>query len=506
MIQSPSLSKRQLVPRWRSLSRTITSCELSWPADKRAVIEQRTVPTEVVTRLEQWRRAPSVVSATELVEAAIVHAHETEAVNAARFLAQERSCAVPLVRKHAALVLQRTGHEHDIPSDIVFGPQDTAALWRTRTRLHPHDALAWVELALAQVSRGHDDHALRSITVALKLAPKNRHVLRSTARLHVHMNEPDRAYDLIRKNPATPYDPWLLAAEIALAPGAERKSVFFKKGIAMLEEDRRRPRQITELAGALGSTLLEDGNLKRGRRLFQQSMTDPTGNSLAQAEWASGHYRERLVGQAKIQASSDAREAMALHLFRIGNFVRSLDFARQWINEEPYSIRAHLAATVAANLLDDYAAAKELACAGLRYQPMSAELLTNLVFSLACRGQVDEAEARLRTIESDSEIVALICEADRGLIALRRGETSKGEAHYQKAISGFRRQEHTQLERLAHAYFAREAVRASLPIARKLLDEADKWKTDASMPEVNRVLNTARAMVNDMTMLQDSAG
>jgi len=490
--------RRKLIPRWRSLSRTIESRELSWPAGKYASIKPRDLPSEVVARAEQWRRGPDVVTAAEFVEAAIVHAQETEAVGAAKFLARGSSGATPLVRKHAALVLERTGHDEDVPSDVVVGQEDTAHIWRVRTRLHPQDPLAWVELALAQVSLGHDEQALRSMRVALQLAPEDRHVLRSAARLFVHEHDPERAHDLILKNPATPYDPWLMAAEIALAPGAERRPRFFKAGMATLERDIRLPRQITELAGALGTTFLVDGNRKRAKRLFQQSLTDPTGNSLAQAEWASGSYGEVVVAKSQLQSSSDANEAMARHLFRTGDFEQSLLFVHKWIEEEPFSSHPYWSGAMTAIILEEYEKAEKYTQEGLRHDPKSLPLLNNRIFSLACLGRLDEAEELLDAmpIEAGNDVHVLIGEADRGLIALRRGQVSEGEEHYRRAIAGFRRLQNLEMERLAQAYLAREAVRAGVAHAEKLVADAEKSGAGFLKPAVERVLKSARAMLD----------
>lgn len=504
MISSPALSKRQLIPRWRSLSRTIALRELASPADQNEPFKIPPLATELVRRLERWRGAPNVVAAAELVESAIVHAQENEAVDAARFLVDINSRARPLVRKHAALLLKRTGHEADIPNDLAVGQQDTADLWRRRTRLHPYDPLPWVELALAQISKGHDKHALRSMTVALQVAPQNRHVLRSAARLHLHMHDPERAHDLLRRNEATPHDPWLMAAEIALAPGAKRKSSLVKKGLAILERDSQRPRQVTELAGALGTTLLEDGNRKRGRRLLQDSMRDPTGNALAQAEWVSQVYRETLVYEEQLKDPRDRLEAMAMHLYRAGDFARSLAFALDWIEEEPFSNNAYRAATAAALVDENYEVTEQIAQRGLQYSPKSVHLRASLVYAAACLGRLDEAEQLINTIllDNDDEAIALVLEADRGLIALRRGQHAEGRAFYQAAIQGFRRRKDLGMEILAHAYFSREAARAGLEDAAQLLTEAEKQNEPFKLPNAQRPIDAARLMLMPVTAQQ----
>jgi tetratricopeptide (TPR) repeat protein len=453
---------------------------------------------ELLARTQRWRTDPSLITAAELIESAIVHAREHEAINAARLLARKESGATFLVRKHAGLVLKRTGHEQDVPSDLAVGQQDAVGSWRARTRLHPRDALAWVELALAQVSFGHTDHAFKSMTVALQLAPENRHVLRSAARLFVHTHDPDKAHDLIRRNAATPYDPWLIAAEIALASSAERKPRFFKRGIELLEDGGRLPRQITELAGALGTTFLVDGNRKRGKRMFQRSLADPTGNSLAQAEWATRSYGEILVDEAQLQSSSDANEAMARYLHRTGQFEQALIFVCKWIEEETFSMHPYWSGAAAANILEDYHQAEQLTRRGLEHDPESIPLLYSRVFCIACLDRLDEAERLLGTVPAtgENDVNTLIKEANRGLIAFRRGELSKGEAYYRTAIQGFRQQQKTEMEHLARAYLAREAALAGSGNAQNLLAEVESIKVEPVRPEVKRVARSARAILD----------
>jgi tetratricopeptide (TPR) repeat protein len=498
MISSPSSIKRRLIPRWRSLTRTIESRELSDPGRKHAPNETGQLPAELLARAQRWRTDPSVITAAELVESAIVHAREYEGIDAARFLARKESCATFLVRKHAGLVLKRTGHEQDVPNDVPVRHKDTVGVWRARSRLHPRDALAWVELALAQVSFGRIEHACRSMAVALQLAPDNRHVLRSAARFFVHAHDPERAHDLIRRSAATPFDPWLIAAEIALASSAERKSKFLKKGISVLEDGGRLPRQISELAGALGTTFLVDGNRKRGKRLFKQSLADPTGNSLAQAEWATRTYGEILVNETQLQWSSDANEAMARYLHRTGQFEQSLDFVSKWIEEEPFSMHPYWAGATAANYLEDYEQAEQLARAGLQHDRRSVALVHSLVFSLACLDRLGEAEQLLGTVSitEGNGVEALVGEADRGLIAFRRGDLVNAEAHYQTAIQGFRQQQMTEMEHLARAYFAREAARAGSESAHRLLAEVESISGKPVRPEVERVTRNARAILD----------
>lgn len=505
MISSAAVKKRQLVPRWRPLSRAIASQELSSPRDPENKVQP--LPNELLKRLGRWREDQNVVTAAELVESAIVHAQESEAVNAARFLLGSRSGARPLVKKQAAILLRRTNNLEDIPKDLVVNQNDTAELWRKRTRLHPSDPMPWVELALAQTSKGHSKHALKSMTVALQLAPHNRHVLRSAARLHLHMHDPQQAHDLIRRNDATSDDPWLIAAEVALASAAERTARFTKKGLAILENDDRHPRQVTELAGALGTTLMEGGNRKRGKRLLQLSMLNPTGNSLAQAEWVAQVYRERVVSEEQLKSSTDRLEAMAMHLFRAGDFAQSLAFARKWIEEEPFSNNAYRAATSAALVDENHAVTEKIANAGLCFNPRSPHLYASLAYAVACMERLDEAEKYLNLASqyNEDDILACVLQADKGLIAMRRGQIDLGRDLYKESIQAFSKKTAFELEIVARAYLAREAARANIEDAPALIAEAVKANAKLKLPNAQRPIDAANELLRNAAMSQVQA-
>jgi hypothetical protein len=65
------------------------------------------IPEELKARLEAWRSGNDVITAAELVESAIVEGREKEAERAARSLVRKGSEATPLVKKQAALLLEK---------------------------------------------------------------------------------------------------------------------------------------------------------------------------------------------------------------------------------------------------------------------------------------------------------------------------------------------------------------------------------------------------------------
>lgn len=483
MIGSARSKHRVLIPRWRPLAVTIRSGELFAPAFKHASWGSPHVARELLRRLERWRLEPELVTAAELLETAIIYGKETEAASAARLLARPNSGATDIVREQAEHVLSRID-----PSAIDAKPPLTGtdrSMWRTRIKENPRDALAWVELALHQVYARRLKAAERSMRVALQIAPENRHVLRSAVRLFHHIDETDHGFQLIHKSGATPGDPWLMAAEIALATRLEKPSRFIKKGLALLAEDNHRPRQITELAGAAATTISLDGNRKRGRRLFKESMADPTGNSLAQAQWAEQSFDEELISEGQLERTFDAKEARAVQKYEAGQFEQALTLAREWIRDEPFSSRGYRLGAAAASVVDDAKQIEEFARTGLRYEPKSGHLLNSLAFSLALQGLYHEAKQTLREIQAeiDDRALLLVSEANRGLIAMRQEDLARGDELYRKAISGFRQLQEQRAARIAMAYYAREAVQAKHPRALELVAEAKH----GLVPELNRI-------------------
>src|SRR5207249_5632885 len=161
------------------------------------------------------------------------------------------------------------------------------AALRGRLKKDPRQALAWANLALEYASLGLRDKAKRAMNAGLSLAPSNRFLLRSAARLRLHLNEPEEARALLLRQPKTRHDPWLLSAEIAIATVLGKPSRLIRDGREMVEGAEFAPAHLAELASALGTVELLSGKTKAARKLFHRSLEAPTDNSVAQAVWAS---------------------------------------------------------------------------------------------------------------------------------------------------------------------------------------------------------------------------
>lgn len=248
------------------------------------------------------------------------------------------------------------------------------------------------------------------------------------------------AHDIFLKSAATATDPWLIAAELSVANRADRNPKFFREGCHIVIEGGREPRQITELAGAIGTLELESGKRKKARNLFRQSIIDPTGSALAQAEWASTESGLELISPQRLDATAEAEEARVFHYCREEKYKLVPDECAEWAKTEPYSIRPYEIGSSTAATIGDYQRSLDLARSGLLIRPDAATLLDNEAFALANLGQLDEAENSLKKIRHDNEIQRLISKANSGLLAMRKGDHFSGLEHYTEAIAGFRRE------------------------------------------------------------------
>lgn len=497
MIPSVWTTNRRLVPRWRSLAITVAARELSSPPKIGENPALGIIPDNLLEKLTTWRIVHDVISAGELVETALVEAKEAEAANAARFLLSPQSTATLPLKRLAGLALKRAGFNHEVPAALAILPEVAKKVWRDRTRLYPHNPLGWVELALFDVAAGRRAEALRSMLIAIQLAPNDRHVLRCASRLFLHLHDPDRAYDLIAKNSATPLDPWLIAAELSIAELAERKPRFFEQGRRMVEQAQFYPRQITELSGALATLELEAGRRKKARDLFRHSTVDPTGNALAQAEWASPAFGVEIVPPQSLANATEADEATVFHLLRAKKFEEVSDACQRWSDTEPYSIRPFEIGSSTAAMIGDYQRALEFADKGLLVRPDGAVLLNTRGFVLANLGRLKEAEQCLRNIGQSDERVWLIRKANMGLIEMRRGNHQLGIDSYQEAIDGFTKEQNPQLAEVAKLFLAREASLARLPEAKALVAASREGLRKLNLTAHEHVLNEAERALED---------
>lgn len=327
----------------------------------------------------------------------------------------------------------------------------------------PRNPILWMDLALAYTILGILEKAARAVKIATNLAPTNRFILRSAARFYVHQDDPEYAFRLLKASESTLYDPWLLAAEIAVASASGLKPRSIRPAKQLLLDRTRSPIELTELASAVATLEFESGKHGSARKLFRTSLIEPNENSVAQAEWASKH-----ITGLDIQVSSfkvpRLFEAKAWESFANGDWDNAAKDSINWYKDQPFSSRpAVLSSYLAATILENYKQAEQILRQSLVANPSSPILLNNLAFTYASTGRVDEAEEAITKINpadsmGSNEVAVL---ATRGLIRFRRGFPDVGRTLYLEAIEKARKLALKKYKAIAAIYLAREEILAN---------------------------------------------
>jgi len=225
--------------------------------------------------------------------------------------------------------------------------------------------------------------------------------------------------------------------------------------------------------------------------MFVKSMAEPTGNALAQGEWAAPHFGAEFVLQNHLDTVPEAFEAKALHLYREGRLAEVPEVCEEWATADPFSIRPLEFGATTASIIEEYSCALSLAQRGLAIRPDAAKLLNSAAFSLASIGRLDEAEGYIKKIpKHQDDIISNVTLANKGLIAYRRGRNLEARRLYTEAIDGFKRSGHPLLSAKARLYLARESIRANEADSEAMLAHAKDLAKPFEKTDLRIILNS----------------
>jgi len=458
---------RKVIPRWRSVARALTQKEFE-PVPDRTVPVALDLDSTFKEKLVEWTNRQDLPAAIELLGAAALANREGEARSAAEFVLSNPGS--PLTHRLARQALDGPSTDNQTDS-----PQQEIARLRSLVRSYPRDALAWLDLGLAFTNAGASQKAKEAMEVALALAPRNRFVLRSVVRGLLHNREPERASWVIERSPSTPLDPWLISVEIALSMITGRESDLVKVGRSLLKSASLPAFHLGELASSLATLEASSGDIRTAKKLFKQSLVDPTENCVAQARWAA--QQEKVLDFDPLHLRTPLSfEARARALFHAGQWKQALGEAIEWLHDQPFStVPAVLATYLASTSLEDHKHAVELARTGLRANPRDPFLLNNLAFGLANLGNLNEARISLSRIlpDPDEKSVEICRIATLGLIEFRAGNSELGRRLYRDAIDSAEAAKMKRLTARARIFYALEEARIGSPVAAQALSVGD---------------------------------
>jgi tetratricopeptide (TPR) repeat protein len=498
-------SKRKIIPRWRDFVTTTALGELSsseFPNPNPTVALRTRESIDAISAA--WISNKTLWYALNLVNGALSadDGPRPEVQEAAQFVvdhAAESPAAGLEVARGMLSKRQETSPAED--DDEISAHKLRAGIHAQRAQLaiDPRNSVAWVDLARLYTIAGQHEQALRAIETAYRQQPENRFVLRAASRFFVHIGEHDRALRVLRSASSVTIDPWLTAAEIGVSGFAGRPSRLVKSGKNLLADDDVSPFMGSELASALGTLELHDGNSKLAKKLFQRSLDAPTENSVAQAEWAA---KQIVSLESTISATNVPRtyEAKAIHGFRRGDWHLVRTNTLRWLRDQPFSSRpAAMLSYIYSEIFDDYSSAERILRRSLKSNPHDRVLKNNLAFVAICLGNLAEAEEILSDVDpkavNDEASVTLI--ATLGLLAFRKGEHEGGVHLYRDAITRAHQKRLARYEALAAIHLAREAVLAELPDREHLIREAVDVAGKTPDADISFVLGKLEALQND---------
>lgn len=286
---------RNVLPNFRSLETTVHLGELN----SFQGLHKRSLNKDITDYIQSFQDNRTVVYAGDLLGAALVNNITTkeEVVSAAQFILNNRKHSTNIVINIASKILgleesnSPFNESTNINEFIQEGnlPFIHKRINKLKKKLFYSELNPFVYSELSRLYSiiGEKAQSEKNIRIAFHLAPHNRYILRSFARLLAHLEKVDEAHDRLRKNAATKSDPWLLASEIAFASKRNKSSNLIKFGYDIINSKKFDKFNISELASSIGTVELINGSKKKSKILFQDALVMPNDNSLAQAEWAN---------------------------------------------------------------------------------------------------------------------------------------------------------------------------------------------------------------------------
>lgn len=453
------IQHRQVIPRWTS-------------ADAAAALGQRSVPKKVAAgaRAEKSLRMARLDVEHYQSEAAAI-----EYLQTARMLgveedqfARDLAARFPRLMNVAARLssIRGKGSTSDWSVPANQGVVDHRVLAAIRVHelrralaVSADRPLSWSELARQFLILGEDKKARRAMHAALKLAPANVYLTRCAVRLLTHLKDDGAAANLLQRDGGAAHNPWLMAADIAVASSMEKTSRNMKRALDILARDRTNSHQFSELASAVGTVELARGSRKHGKELIRKSLVSPTENALAQAQWCVSTGESLAIPDAAWNIEN-SHEALAFAAHREVDFDTMMSACLAWFAEEPFSSRPGTVASIACFIPHLREMSLKLTTEALRYAPQSSILLNNRAVCLAYSGQPQAAlvdlDAAVRTPDFKNYGIAL---ATLGLITFRSGDPTLGRDCYNKSIAFFKERGDVESALRATVHFALEEAR-----------------------------------------------
>jgi tetratricopeptide (TPR) repeat protein len=475
---------RKVIPRLRDFKTTLILGELhsAIPGTVQNIPPEAAIDDEI----EDWKNNRSLSFATDVVGSGFVLDMTDKIQDAADFILSDKVQATDLQKRIArqvkdpeyCILLATTEESAPDSHELISHSRKQVNKFREQLRQSPRNPVKLVELSREYATLGSIRKALRAMDIAVALAPANRFVLRSATRLYVHAGEIDKAHFILRRAPSLRSDPWLLAAEIAVASLREQTSRNVKIGLKQIGDTNYNPFEISELTSAIATLEMENANSRIARKLFRQALRKPTENSIAQAEWASHTISNLDIDMREFNVPRNY-EALASNFYQKGEMDKAIAQGKSWILDQPFAVTPVIFTGTTAAIIDDFNLSEKVYRFGIGANPDNVILRNNLAYVLATNNLPEEAERELNQIERSSFTIEekIITTATEGLIKFRQGLHEEGRQLYRSAIKIAQDNNELGIALRGLVFLAREEIYAGTKYAEHTFQIAENEAT-----------------------------
>jgi tetratricopeptide (TPR) repeat protein len=485
--KAPDEQSRKLIPRWRSIVRTPRWEQASSRKLRGVGLEGSSL---LATSLEQWNFDGNTYSGIEALYTAVMFGRISEAASIANIL---------LARGDLPTEVERYCREIVVGERPVPPFTDARRLAREAKRSlieFPRNPVLRTQLALAYATQGQKKRAISQMSAALWLAPSNRTVVRSATRLLVHSGQQERALAMLTGLRDTG-DPWILSALVATADLLGDRRAISPRKLRTVLDSGLPPFQLAELAASLATLEIEDGNIKRAKKMLAPHLEWMNENVAAQLRWLERHHR--MSFDTDLTNVTGSFEATSLDQFARHNFEAAIASARLWHQDEPFAARASVHASyMASTYMQEYELALSFLEPAIRANPTNPTLHNNRAFALSELGRFDEARAALDTAfaHANKDEPDPVLLATKAHILIRSGQVLEGGFSYIDALELSRKQKKPDTSARIAIHLIKELIDLDYPFSqqeKELLDR--RFAAATNIPDETRDLY--RVLVSD---------
>lgn len=499
------IKERRLIPNWRDFKRTVQLGELAVSTKNNS-----SFIGNIERSLFDWNNEKSIGTAADLINSAFIsdivdHYSVSDAIKHIQSNPQMSSKSLlelaelvenrHTVRKQTNTILERNIDTIDEFKEIA----DSKVLFRlinktkVKARSELYNPVVWIELARLYSMNGQVIQAENSITTALHLAPDNRFVLRSATRFYIHTEQFEKALFYLKKSSSLKHDPWLISAHIATSSIIKRFSPLIKQGQVIIDSKKFSDFELTELSSSLGTLEFNDGDFKKAKKFFNQSLKNPNDNSLAQMEWIAKHDNRFKIDPFEYNNVANPFEAYAIDLMEKSKWQEALENCFMWFIDMPYSKRPIIVGSyIASCVIEEHESAIVLCKFGLHANPHEPALLNNLIYALANSDRLEESIQYVKQLQEINiqelpDPVKITIQATIGLVNLKNGNLLDGKKFYETAIESAEKIKNTGLRDLALLNYTRELVLANQTLSSEMILKVKSIDTENSRSDIKNI-------------------